>query len=126
MKRVVISILLFGFFPIPDCPSCAHTQSVAHVDRGRGALENAKGRNHRRRHAVLRLVDLEVAQRPLRLGAPVLVGRHFNLAKGIALDSLVGHGDSCGVDGSDAGGDYFVVDVGVDALRGEAVRERGA
>lgn len=80
------------------------TKAIFHVHRGRSALEDAKGRDNRRRHAVLGLVDLEVAQRPLRLGSPVLVRGHFDLAKGIALDSLVGHVGSCGVDSSVAGG----------------------
>jgi hypothetical protein len=68
------------------------TQSIAHVDSSGGALEDTKGLDNRRRHTILRLVDLEVTQRavssqkctgaehgedignaPLGLGTPVLV-----------------------------------------------------
>lgn len=80
------------------------TKAILHVDCGRSALEDTKGRDDRRGHAVLGLVDLEVAQRSLRLGSPVLVRGHLDLAKGVALDSLVGHVGSRGVDSSVAGG----------------------
>jgi len=68
-----------------------HTQPELHVDCCCRALEDTKGAHNRRRHAVLGLVYPEVLQRALRLGTPVLVGRHLDLAKGIALGSCVGH-----------------------------------
>ena len=39
------------------------TQAVLHVDGGGGALQDTKGLDHGRRHAILRLVDVEVAER---------------------------------------------------------------
>ena len=65
-------------------------EAVAHVDRGSGALEDAKGLDNGRRHAVLGLVDAEVFERALRLGAPVLVAGDLDLAKGVAFGSRVG------------------------------------
>jgi hypothetical protein len=72
------------------------TQAELHVDCGGGTLEDAKRLDDGRRHAVLRLVDLEVLQRPLRLRAPVLVGRHLDLAKGVTFCPRGGHaGGGC-------------------------------
>ena len=70
------------------------TKSVLHVDGCGGALEDTKGLDDRRLHAVLRLVDLEVAQRALGLGAPVLAGVDLELAERIALGSSVGGHDA--------------------------------
>ena len=61
------------------------TQPELHVHGGGSALQNAEGLHNGRRHAVLRLVDLEVLEGTLRLGAPVLVAGHLDLAKGIAF-----------------------------------------
>jgi hypothetical protein len=61
------------------------TQPELHVDGSSGALQDAKGLDDRRRHAVLRLVDLEVLQRTLRLRTPVAVGGDLELAKSITL-----------------------------------------
>lgn len=63
------------------------TESVFHVHRRRGAFENTECADNRRRHAVTRLIDLEVLQRAFGLRAPVFVGGDLNLAKGIAFDS---------------------------------------
>ena len=64
-----------------------HTQAELHVDGGSGALEDTKGANDLWRHAVMRLIDLEVGQRALGLSTPVSVGGDGDLAKGIALGS---------------------------------------
>lgn len=72
------------------------TQAIAHVDSGGSTLEDAKGLDDGRRHAILRLVDAEVLEGALRLGAPVLVGLDMKLAKGIGLGSDVGSHDVCG------------------------------
>lgn len=66
------------------------TKSVLHIDSRSGALEDTKGLDERRRHAVLGLVDPEVAQRALGLASPVLAGVDLELAKGIALGPGVG------------------------------------
>lgn len=63
------------------------TKTVAHVDGGSSSLEDTKGLDNGGGHAVLRLVDLEVLERSLSLGSPVLVGGDLDLAKGIALGS---------------------------------------
>ena len=72
------------------------TQAIFHVDRGRGAFEDAKGSHNRWRHAVLWLIDAEIAQRAFCLGTPVPVGGDLDLAKGIALGSGGGHGGGGG------------------------------
>lgn len=83
-----------------------HTKAIVHVHRGGGALEDTQSLDNWRGHAILRLVDVEVAERALCLGAPVLVGRHLNLAKGIGLSpSVRGHGNWCGVEQPGAAGD---------------------
>lgn len=41
------------------------TQSVGHVDRSCSPLEDTKGPDDWRGHTVLRLIDLEVLQRPV-------------------------------------------------------------
>ena len=94
------------------------TQAIAHVDGGGSALEDAKGLNNGGRHAVLGLVDVEVAQRPLGLGTPVLVARDLDLAEGIALGSGVG---------SHVGGGAMeaAVRVGSDGRGESAMRGRG-
>ena len=51
----------------------AHTEPELLIDHCCGSLEDAKSADDGWRHAVLRLVDLEVLQRALRLRAPVLV-----------------------------------------------------
>lgn len=61
------------------------TQPKFHINGGRSTLEDTKGLDNRRGHAVLGLVDLEVLQGALRLRSPVLVGGHLDLAKSIAL-----------------------------------------
>jgi hypothetical protein len=66
------------------------TKSILHVDGGSSTLEDTKGPNHRRLHAILRLVDLKVAQRALSLGSPVLAGVDLELAEGIGLAPGVG------------------------------------
>lgn len=97
----LLSSLLDGLSELGVCSALAsqrqvssrcRTQAVLGVDDGGSALENAKGAHNGRRHAVLGLVDLEVLQRALCLGAPVLVRGHLDLAKGIALGPGVGHG----------------------------------
>ena len=60
-----------------------------------------KARTIGRRHAVLGLVDAEVLERALCLGAPVAVRGDLDVAKGIALGS--GAGGSHGADGGEAG-----------------------
>ena len=72
------------------CSRIQPTESVLHVDSRSSALEDTKGLDERRRHAVLRLVDPEVAQRALGLASPVLAGVDLELAKGIALGPGVG------------------------------------
>ena len=71
-------------------------KAEALVDNGSGALENTKGLDNGRRHAVLGLVDAEVLEGSLGLGAPVLVGGDLDLAKGVALGSGVGSHVDCG------------------------------
>ena len=78
--------------------STGRTQPKLHVDRGGSALEDTKSPHNGRRHAVLGLVDAEVLEGALRLGAPVLVCGHLDLAKGIALCSGVGHDGSGGTE----------------------------
>ena len=56
-----------------------------HVHSSSGTLQDPERSHNWRRHPVLRLVDLEISQRPLRLRAPVLGTRHLDLAKSIAL-----------------------------------------
>ena len=73
----------------------ALTQPILLVDFGCSALQDAKCLDQGRRHAVLGLIDAEVLERPLRLGTPVLVRWHLNLAKGITLGSRGGGGHSC-------------------------------
>lgn len=61
------------------------TESILHV-YGRGcALEDSKRSDHRRRHAVVRLIDLEVLQGALSLRSPVSVRRHLDPAEGICF-----------------------------------------
>jgi hypothetical protein len=79
------------------------TKSILHVDGRSGALEDTKGLDDRRLHAILRLVDLEVAQRALGLGSPVLAGVDLELAEGIALGSSVGGHDASGCEGAGVG-----------------------
>lgn len=67
------------------------TESILHVNRRSGALEDSKSPDNWRRHAILRLIDLEVLERSLRLRAPVLVRRDEDLSKGIGLCSRLGH-----------------------------------
>lgn len=96
-----------------------HTESVSHVYGSSRSLQNAKRPDDGRGHAILGLVDAEVLERSLGLGAPVLVGGDLDLAKGIALGSrVVGHSQGCGVE------------VSLELQRelgfgGEAVRPRG-
>lgn len=66
---------------------CRITESESHVHGRRSALENAECANDGRRHAIVRLVDLEVLQRALGLSTPVSVGGDLKLAKCIALCS---------------------------------------
>lgn len=47
--------------------SGVRTKSVFHVDGSSGTLEDTESLDDRRRHAVLRLVDFEVAQRAVHL-----------------------------------------------------------
>lgn len=78
---------------------CMHTESVSHVYGSSSALQNAECPDDGRRHAILGLVDAEVLERPLGLGAPVLVGGHLDLAKGIAFGSRVGgHSEGRGME----------------------------
>jgi hypothetical protein len=78
-----------------SCSLSQPTKSVLHVDGRGGALEDTKGPDDGRLHAVLRLVDFEVAQRALGLATPVLAGVDLELAESIALGSSVGgHGAS--------------------------------
>lgn len=42
------------------------TESETHVDRRSSSFQDTKGSDHRRRHSVLGLVDLEVLQRPTK------------------------------------------------------------
>jgi hypothetical protein len=82
-------------------------ETELHVDRGGSALENAKGADNGRGHAVLGLVDLEVLEGALRLGAPVAVGGDLELAKGIRLGAggfVAGHGGGGGAEGAVGGG----------------------
>jgi hypothetical protein len=72
------------------CSRVQPTKSVLHVDRRSSALQDAKGLDHGWLHAVLGLVDLEVAQRALGLSSPVLAGIDLELAEGIGLASGVG------------------------------------
>lgn len=67
------------------------TQPEFHVDCSGSALQNAEGLHNGRRHAVLGLVDLEVLERTLRLGTPVLVAGDLDLAKGIAFCACGSH-----------------------------------
>lgn len=73
-----------------------HTESIAHVDSSGRALQDTKGLDDGRGHAVLGLIDLEVLEGSLGLSSPVLVGRDLNLAKGIGLGSRVGGHPDCG------------------------------
>lgn len=41
------------------------TKSISHVDSGGGSLEDTESFDDRLRHAVMGLVDIEVAQRPI-------------------------------------------------------------
>lgn len=68
-------------------PGARHTQAISHVHLGGSALENTECLDDGRGHAVLGLVDAEVLEGSLGLGAPVLVGGDLDLAKGIALGS---------------------------------------
>ena len=63
------------------------TESIVHVDCGGSTLENTKGSDDRWRHSILRLIDLEVFERPFGLSAPVLLRRDLDFAKGIAFCS---------------------------------------
>ena len=73
-------------FLLDEAPSwLKRTEAKLHVDGGSGALEDTKGAHNLRWHAVVGLVDLEVLQRPLRLGTPVAVGLDLDLAERIAL-----------------------------------------
>ncbi len=64
--------------------------SQRHVGLGGGALDNAQ-RAHDRQ-GLLFQADLEIAQRALRLRAPILVGSHFDRTKGIGFNACFGHG----------------------------------
>jgi hypothetical protein len=66
------------------------TKSIVHVDSGSSTLEDTKGPDQRWLYAILRLVDLEVAQRALSLGSPVLAGIDLELAERIGLAPGVG------------------------------------
>lgn len=78
------------------------TQAIAHVNGRRSALEDAKRLDDGRGHAVLGLVDAEVLEGALGLSSPVPVGRHLDLAKGIALGSGVcSHSCRAGVEASE-------------------------
>ena len=76
------------------------TKTEAHVDGGSGTLEDTEGLDNRGRHAILRLVDLEVLKGALSLGSPVLVTRDLDLAKGVALGTCRSHLVGRGVEGS--------------------------
>jgi hypothetical protein len=83
------------------------TKSIVHVDSGSSTLEDTKGPDQRWLYAILRLVDLEVAQRALSLGSPVLGGIDLELAESIGLAPGVGGhvagGGEC-AEGSQRGG----------------------
>jgi hypothetical protein len=85
---------------LESCSFVQPTKSVLHVDGRGGALEDTKGPDDGRLHAVLRLVDLEVAQRALGLSSPVLAGVDLELAESIALGSGVGGHDASGCEGA--------------------------
>jgi hypothetical protein len=76
------------------------TKTESNIDGGSSALENTECLDDGRRHAVLGLVDLEVLEGSLSLGAPVAVGGDLDLAKGVALGSCRRHSDGSAVDGS--------------------------
>lgn len=81
------------------------TKTKSHVDGGSSSLQNTKGLDDGRRHAILGLVNAEVLEGSLRLGAPVLVARDLDLAKGVGLGSCsLGH-VSCGAVNASAGQD---------------------
>lgn len=67
------------------------TEAIAHVDSGSSALEDTESLDNRRRHAILRLVDLEVLERSLGLSSPVLVTGNLDLAEGVALGTCGSH-----------------------------------
>ncbi len=64
------------------------------IGQGRCLLDHSEGVHDLDRHAVF--ADREVRERALRLRAPVAVGRHLDLAHGVALDPGLGtgHADS--------------------------------
>ena len=118
-KKGQVSFLRIASIALPELAPegigrVLHTKTVAHVDGGGSALEDTEGLDNGRRHAVLGLVDLEVAQGALGLGAPVLVVLDLDLAKGIGLDSgVLGHGGRAGeVAGRGLGGRERVGDGG--------------
>src|ERR1700692_3194748 len=60
------------------------------VGDGGGFLQGGVGRDHFAGNQVL--ADAEMLERTLGLGAPELVGRHFNDAEAVSLFSHTGHG----------------------------------
>jgi hypothetical protein len=67
------------------------TKTITDVDGSSSALEDTKGLDKGRGHAILGLVDLEVLKRTLSLSSPVLVSGDLDLAKGIALGTCLRH-----------------------------------
>lgn len=76
------------------------TKAISHVHRSGSALENAERLDNGRGHTVLGLVDAEVLEGSLGLGAPVLVGRDLDLAKGVALGTGRSHSEGGGAESS--------------------------
>lgn len=72
------------------------TQAILHVDGGSGALQDTKGLDHGRRHTILRLVDVEVAERaehPDSSCQPFVCYRAFNWEGRLTAES--GHPSTC-------------------------------
>src|SRR5215468_12230018 len=59
------------------------------IDLGRASLDDQQRANELWRH--LLGGDAEVSERALRLGAPEVLGRHFDRAEAVALDARGGH-----------------------------------